>query len=55
MNMGAFLRVLDKPDVRIFLEVKNLLDDLTLQNGFGYPLPGRTLLFTVRVGSTQEG
>jgi vitamin B12 transporter len=53
---GAFVRLSRRPDLRLFLEVKNLADDETLQNGFGYPLPGRTVLFTLRAGSpSQEG
>jgi len=54
VNAGAFVRVVRRPEVRLTAEVKNLLDDRTLQDGFGYPLPSRMLLVTVRVGSTQE-
>jgi len=54
VNTGAFARILRSPEVRIGAEVKNLLDDRTLQDGFGYPLPSRTLLVTLRVGSTPE-
>ena len=51
VNAGAFARILRSPEVRVGAEVKNLLDDRTLQDGFGYPLPSRTLLVTLRVGS----
>ena len=54
VNAGAFARILRSPEVRIGAEVKNLLDDQTLQDGFGYPLPSRTLLVTLRVGSSPE-
>ena len=54
VNAGAFVRINRSPEVRISAEVKNLLDDMTLQDGFGYPLPSRTLLVTIRVGSSQE-
>jgi len=52
VNAGAFARILRSPEVRIGAEVKNLLDDRTLQDGFGYPLPSRTLLVTLSVGSS---
>ena len=54
VNAGAFARILRSPEVRIGAEVKNLLDDRTLQDGFGYPLPSRTLLVTLRVGTSPE-
>jgi vitamin B12 transporter len=54
VNAGAFARILRRPEVRIALEVRNLLDDRTLQDGFGYPLPSRAFLLTVRVASTPE-
>jgi len=54
VNAGAFVRILRSPEVRVTLEVRNLLDDRTLQDGFGYPLPSRMVLATVRVGSTKE-
>ena len=47
-NAGAGVRVARAPDVLVALEVKNLLDDRSLQDGFGYPLPGRMVLVTVR-------
>ena len=54
VNAGAFARILRSPEVRIGVEVKNLLDDRTLQDGFGYPLPSRTLLVTLRIGTSPE-
>ena len=52
-SAGGFVRVLDRPDARLALEVKNLLDDRTLQDGFGNPLPSRAVMITVRLA--QEG
>jgi outer membrane receptor protein involved in Fe transport len=54
VNAGAFARITRNPEIRIGAEVKNLLDDMTLQDGYGYPLPSRTLLVTFRVGTTME-
>ncbi len=54
-NAGGFVRLASRPEVRLALEVKNALDDRSLQDGFGYPLPGRMVLLTVRAGSTPGG
>ena len=56
-NTGASLRLRRAPDLRLHLEVKNLLDDRSLEDGFGYPLPGRMVLVTVSVAgvSSKEG
>jgi vitamin B12 transporter len=52
LHAGGFVRLRARPDVRVALEVKNALDDRSLQDGFGNPLPGRLVLLTVRAGST---
>jgi outer membrane receptor protein involved in Fe transport len=49
-NAGASLRALSRPDVSVDLEVRNLLDDRGLQEPYGGPLPGRTVVLTVRAG-----
>ncbi len=49
-NAGAGVRLRRAPEVNLSLEVKNLFDDRSLQDGFGYPLPGRTVLLTLRAG-----
>jgi len=49
-NAGASVRALSRPDVRVHLEVRNLLDDRTLQEPFGGPLPGRMVMLTLRAG-----
>jgi iron complex outermembrane receptor protein len=54
VNAGAFARLVRRPEIQVALEVRNLLDDRTLQDGFGYPLPSRAFLVTVRVASTPE-
>jgi iron complex outermembrane receptor protein len=48
---GAQVRLFRHPDTFAQLEVRNLLDDRSLQDGFGYPLPGRMVLATLRTGS----
>jgi len=54
VSAGAFVRAVRRPEVRISLEVRNLLDDRTLQDGFGYPLPSRAFFLTVRVAAATE-
>jgi vitamin B12 transporter len=53
-NAGASLRLASRPDVAVALEARNLLDDRTLQDGFGNPLPGRTILVSLRAGSPPQ-
>jgi len=50
-NAGAWLRLARSPELAIALEARNLLDDRTLRDGFGNPLPGRMLLVSLRSGS----
>jgi len=52
-NAGAGIALLHRPGVRLDVEVRNLLDDRELQDGFGYPLPGRSLWITLSAGSTD--
>ncbi|ABC80112.1 TonB-dependent receptor plug domain-containing protein [Anaeromyxobacter dehalogenans] len=53
-NAGLSARVARHPDVRIQLEVLNLADDRTLTDGLGDPLPPRTVMITLRAGSTPQ-
>jgi outer membrane receptor protein involved in Fe transport len=53
-NAGASARLAARPDVRASLEVRNLLDDRTLLDPIGNPLPGRTVLVTVRVQPSRS-
>ncbi len=52
-SAGGSLRLRRRPAVRIAAEVRNVLGDRTLQDGFGNPLPGRTVIVTLRAGSTD--
>lgn len=55
-NAGASLRVARRPEVRVSLAVRNLLDDRTLKEPLVGPLPGRTVMLTVRAAPpTPEG
>jgi len=54
-NLGCSLRLLRRPETRLSLEVRNLLDNRTLQDGFGNPLPGRMVMVTLRVTGGKEG
>ncbi len=54
VNLGGSLRVLRHPDLRLHLDLRNLLDDRTIQDGFGNPLPGRMVLLTLRVSGGKE-
>jgi iron complex outermembrane receptor protein len=47
-NAGASLRLSSRPLVQAALEVKNLLDDRTLLDPLSNPLPGRTVLLSIR-------
>jgi iron complex outermembrane receptor protein len=50
---GGSVRLLRDPDLHLHLEVRNVLDDRTLEDGFMNPLPGRAVLVTVRAGSAE--
>ena len=53
-NLGGSLRLWRRPEVRLSLEIRNLLDDRTLQDGFGNPLPGRMALLTMRIAGGKD-
>jgi len=53
-SAGAFVRVLRHPHLAVHVEVENLADVRTLQDGYGQPLPGRTVMVTLRVGTTPQ-
>jgi outer membrane cobalamin receptor len=50
-NAGASVLIHRPLNVSLHLEVKNLLDDRTLTDGLGNPLPSRLVLLTLRAGS----
>jgi iron complex outermembrane receptor protein len=47
-NVGGGVRLWRRPDLRLHLDIRNVLDDRTLQDGFGNPLPGRMVMLTLR-------
>ena len=53
-DAGMWWRLAARPDARLQLEVRNLLDVRTLQDGFGNPLPGRLVMVTARVEGGKE-
>ncbi len=55
VGMGGSVRITARPALRLNLEVRNLLDDRSLQDGYGNPLPGRTVLLTLRAGFPDTG
>jgi outer membrane cobalamin receptor len=54
-NAGAALRAGRTRAVRLSVEVRNLLDDRTLQDPYGNPLPGRMVMVTLRAEGGQKG
>lgn len=54
-SAGGSVRIWDRPRVSVHLQIDNLTDDRTLQDGFGNPLPGRTALLSLRADTTKEG
>ena len=53
-NLGGGVRLLRRPDLRVHLEIKNLLDDRSIQDGLGNPLPGRTVMVTLRASGGKD-
>ncbi len=55
-NAGASVRLFARPHVRLAAEVRNALDDRTLLDPVGNPLPGRTLMVSIRLEDiSKEG
>jgi iron complex outermembrane receptor protein len=54
LSAGASARLWRSAGLRLHVEVRNVLDERTLTDGFDNPLPGRTVLVTVRAGSKTE-
>ena len=50
-HAGGGVRLWRRPDAWLQVDARNLADDRSLQNGFGYPLPGRSWMVTLRAGS----
>jgi iron complex outermembrane receptor protein len=51
---GASVRLSRSGHVRLHLEVRNLLDVRTLDDSYGNPLPGRSVLLTLRAGDARK-
>jgi iron complex outermembrane receptor protein len=54
LGAGASARLWKPAGLRLHVEVRNLLDQKTLTDSFDNPLPGRTVLVTLRAGSNAE-
>jgi iron complex outermembrane receptor protein len=55
-NVGAALRLAERPALRLAVEVRNLADARTLRDSLDNPLPGRLVMVTLRAGaSAREG
>ncbi|HYG68539.1 MAG TPA: TonB-dependent receptor [Anaeromyxobacteraceae bacterium] len=54
VNAGTAVRFPVRAPVALALEVKNVLDDRTLVDPIGNPLPGRTVMLTLRAGATAH-
>jgi len=53
-HAGASARLWARPELWLHLDVKNLADDRTLQDGYGNPLPGRMAMLALRVAWDGE-
>lgn len=55
-NVAAGIRLARRSGLALGLAVKNALDDRTIEDAIGNPLPGRTVMVTLRAGaSPTEG
>lgn len=54
VNAGGAVRFPVRAPVALGLELKNVLDDRTLVDPIGNPLPGRTVMLTLRAGATAR-
>ncbi|MFT3914695.1 MAG: TonB-dependent receptor [Anaeromyxobacteraceae bacterium] len=53
-NVGLSARLARRPELRLHLEVRNVADAQDVQDGFANPLPGRTVMITLRAGGTTR-
>lgn len=51
---GGSVRLVRAPAVTLHVQLDNLGDDRALSDAFGQPLPGRTLLVSVRAGASAK-
>jgi iron complex outermembrane receptor protein len=54
-SAGASVLLVRAPRVTLHVEVENIADVRSLEDGFGQPLPGRTLMVSLRAGTSKEG
>jgi iron complex outermembrane receptor protein len=54
VGAGGSVRLWRAAGLRLHVDVRNLLDDRTLQDSYGNPLPGRTILVTLRAGRSDK-
>ncbi|HEX9243146.1 MAG TPA: TonB-dependent receptor [Anaeromyxobacter sp.] len=53
-DAGASVRLCRTAGLRLHVEIRNLLDVRTLDDSYGNPLPGRTVLVTLRAGQPPK-
>jgi iron complex outermembrane receptor protein len=53
-HVGGSVVFSRRPGVSLHLDLRNLLGDRSLQDGFGNPLPGRMVMLTMRVAGGKE-
>jgi iron complex outermembrane receptor protein len=53
VGAGASVRLWKTAGLRLHLEVRNLLDERSLHDTYGHPLPGRTVLVTLRASDPK--
>jgi outer membrane receptor protein involved in Fe transport len=53
LGAGASVRLHRTPQVSLHLQVDNLTDRRDLLDGFGNPLPGRSVMLTLRAGGSE--
>jgi iron complex outermembrane receptor protein len=54
LHLGGAVRLWRRPAVWLHLDVKNLTDDRTLQDGYGNPLPGRMVMVALRAAPEPD-
>ena len=55
LGAGVSLVLLQDPRLSVHLQVDNLTDRRDLVDGFGNPLPGRSVMITLRAGTSETG
>jgi len=55
VGAGASVRFLSSPRASLHVQIDNLTDRRDLVDGFGNPLPGRSVMVTLRAGASEPG